>query len=167
MSGIQHDDDGEYDHVDFLTFDLAGATCAVEVGRVRGTIDVPPTTRVPGASALVEGVVSVDGDVTVVVDGRTVIGAGERPDADPEPMLLLLETGEAERAESLGLVVDRVGGLQPHHVDDVTPAGEPSTAPPGGDRAPFRAALDAGADGSGGPVYVLDVGWLVDAVSVE
>jgi len=167
MNGIQHDaDDPEHDHVDFLAFDLAGDTYAIEVGRVRGTVDVPPVTRVPGASALVEGVVSVDGDVTVVTDGRAVVGADERGEADPRPMLLLLDTGAGEHAESVGLVVDRVRGIRPHHVDDVVPTGEASGGASDGDPAPFRAALVAGVGSETEPVHVVDVPRLVEAVTV-
>jgi chemotaxis signal transduction protein len=167
MSETQYDaDDAEHDHVDFLAFDLAGETYAIEVGRVRGTVDVPPVTRVPGAAALVEGVASVDGDVTVVTDGRTVIGADERPEADPRPMLLLLDAGRGEHATRAGLVVDRVRGIRPHHVDDVVP-GEGTEAGPDGDRVPFRASLVAGVGTEAEPVSVLDVPSLVDAVTVE
>jgi chemotaxis signal transduction protein len=175
MSATEPDADGEADdptdHVEFLLFTLDGASYALELGRVRQTMEVPQTSRVPNAPALVEGVASVAGDVVVVLDGRTVTGASQSREGDREPMLLLLDHGGPETMEELGVVVDDVEDVATVHVDRVRPP-DAIDAPDGagrtrGDDRWFRAVIVPDESDAEAPpaTYVLDVVALVEAAS--
>jgi chemotaxis signal transduction protein len=162
--------DGPIDHVEFLRFELDGDSYALELGRVRQTMEVPQTSRVPNAPDLVTGVASVTGDITVVVDGRAIVGGRLPRETGLDPMMLLVDHGGSETMEALGLVIDEVGDIDAVHVDDVRPidgsgAGE---TPPGVDDRWFRAVIVDDGDGSGrppDPTCVFDVAALIDGAS--
>jgi chemotaxis signal transduction protein len=155
------DADAPIDHVEFLLFELADATYALELGRVRQTMEVPETSRVPNAPRIVDGVASVAGDVVVVVDARTAFGVDAPRTGPRDPTILLLDHGGAETMEDVGLIVDNVADVVTVHVDQLRPIDE--VAPPAhGGGEWFRAAVvDEGGTAS---TYVLDTATLVGAI---
>jgi purine-binding chemotaxis protein CheW len=165
MSETDHPDDGDHetDHVRFLQFDLAGATYALEVGRVAGTHEVPPVTRVPNGPDRIEGVASLDGGVVVVLDGRRLLGAPARDETADRPTLVDLDD-IGGTVEDVGLVVDRAGGLRPVPVDDIHPVDDLPTPPPADAGDWFRAGVT---DDDGSVTYVFDVAALVAAATAE
>lgn len=153
--------DGPIDHVELLLFELADATYALELGRVRQTMEVPETSRVPNAPGIVEGVASVAGDVVVVVDARTAFGVDAPRSGPRDPTLVLLDHGGAETMEDVGLIVDNVADVVTVNVDRLRPVGE-GAPPPHADGDWFRAAVVDEADAVS--TYVLDTAALVGAI---
>jgi chemotaxis signal transduction protein len=165
VSDTGDETDDAADHVEFLLFELEMAQYAVEVGRVEQTIEVPDLARVPRAPQLVEGIASVGGDVVAVVDGRVLLGASERGEFGPPPMLLLLDHGADDPAEKLGLVVDAVGNLRSYPTDRIVPTSETDTDPPHGTPEWFRAAVRPEDPTLGTSTFVLDVERVAAAVA--
>lgn len=155
------------DRVEFLLFELEMAQYAVEIGRLRQTLDVPDLSRVPRAPRLVEGVASVGGDVVVAVDGRTLLDADERGEAGPPPLMLLLDHGADDTAEELGVIVDVVGNLRSYPVERIAPTSEADTDPPHGDASWFRAAILPDDPTLGTSTFVLDVDRVAAAIAGE
>lgn len=86
-----------------VLFDLGSEHYAVSSQTVREIIRMQNITRVPGASAFVEGVTNLRGKVVPVLDlrKRLVLPAGEE---SKETRIVVVEVGN----EYVGLIVDRV-----------------------------------------------------------
>ena len=104
-----------------LVFRVGGLACAVEVDQVREILPRLPTTRIPGAPAVVAGLVNVRGTLVTVVEGWRALGqdppppppiAPPLPDAVAGSTIILeldLSAGEHRRSRKLiGFTVDEV-----------------------------------------------------------
>ncbi len=84
--------------------------CAAEVDQVREILPRLPTTRIPGAPAVVAGLVNVRGTLVTVVEGWRALGqpepAAPSPGQGQEGSTVLLEVGERRRLA--GFTVDEV-----------------------------------------------------------
>lgn len=121
-----------------LVFRLGRVRYGLDVALVEGVRPLEKLTRVPGAPALVRGVVSVQGLLISVLDIRALLQDGQNAVLPPELMLIRFE------GLRLGLAVDHAEGVQ--HFDAaalVDPA-------PGAPHHPIRGVT---ADG----VLVLDL----------
>lgn len=85
-----------------VLFRLGQHLLAVPADSVREVVPAGRATRIPGAAALVAGLVNVRGTLLTVIDGRIALGL-ERASA-PAESVLVLDRGE----RSLGLMVDEV-----------------------------------------------------------
>jgi purine-binding chemotaxis protein CheW len=85
-----------------VLFRLGNLVCAAPATRVREVIPAGSPTRIPGASAMVTGLLNVRGTLLTVVNGSRVVGltGAEEP---PESVLVLDQGGR-----SVGLAVDEV-----------------------------------------------------------
>jgi purine-binding chemotaxis protein CheW len=95
--------------LDLLVFELAGARYALELSCVREVVRAVFITPLPGAPAVVEGIVDVRGEVVPVYDLRLRFGLPPRP-LHPDEELVTAWTGDrrvgirCERADWLGRV---------------------------------------------------------------
>jgi purine-binding chemotaxis protein CheW len=90
-----------------LVFRVGDVTCAAEADKVREILPRFAATRIPGAPALVAGLVNVRGSLVTVVDGWRALGQAALPeDARSGATTVLLELGDSHRV--VGFTVDEV-----------------------------------------------------------
>jgi len=95
--------------VRLLVFRVGPLVCAVEAERVREILPRFAPTRIPGAPAVVAGLVNVRGTLVTVVEGWRALHQPEPP-ADAVPgTTVLLEVGGGKKV--LGFTVDEVVDL--------------------------------------------------------
>jgi len=97
--------------VRLLLFRVGRLVCAAEAERVREILPRLAATRIPGAPAVVAGLVNVRGTLVTVVEGWRALRQPEPPaDADAgSGTTVLLEVGAANKV--LGFTVDEVVDL--------------------------------------------------------
>jgi purine-binding chemotaxis protein CheW len=134
----------------YLAFDLDGEAYGVPVERVLEVLRVEEIQRVPRAPAHVRGVTNVRGAILPVVEVRTRIGLAPLA-LTPAARIVRLEVG----GRSLGLLVDRVTGLQKVLASQVEPAA--------GVVAGWSACLSGMAQGPFGLLALLDPDEIVKA----
>jgi purine-binding chemotaxis protein CheW len=91
----------------YLTFALAEEEYGLEILRVREIIGYLDVTAVPQTPPDVKGVINLRGQVIPVVDLRTRFGM-EAADVTDETCIIVVETTQAGRTFSTGIIVDRV-----------------------------------------------------------
>jgi purine-binding chemotaxis protein CheW len=89
------------------TFTLEGRRFGLDVAGVRSVLPWRPVRRVPRAPDLIEGLMSLRGEIVMAVDLRGALGLPKRP-ADARPMSVVLATP----AGVVGLLVDSVGDVE-------------------------------------------------------
>jgi purine-binding chemotaxis protein CheW len=98
--------------VRLLLFRVGRLVCAAEAERVREILPRLEPTRIPGAPAVVVGIVNVRGTLVTVVEGWRALGQSE-PSADGaggvSGTTVLLEVGGGKKV--LGFTVDEVVDL--------------------------------------------------------
>lgn len=90
-----------------LLFSLGGETLAIPAMKVREILEVPAMTRVPGAPALVDGLVNVRGAVVPVADLRIAFEMPADAAGEDARLIVVEETFDTER-EVIGILADRV-----------------------------------------------------------
>jgi purine-binding chemotaxis protein CheW len=97
--------------VRLLVFQVGNLVCATEAERVREILPRLETTRIPGAPAIVAGLVNVRGTLVTVVEGWRALQQPEPPAVNGAHggMTVLLEVGEGSKV--LGFTVDEVVDL--------------------------------------------------------
>jgi purine-binding chemotaxis protein CheW len=87
--------------VRLLVFRVGDLACATEAASVREILAPHPATRIPGADAVVRGLINVRGRLVTLVDGHRVLN--HPPGADDGPVILL-DVGD----RTIGMTVDAV-----------------------------------------------------------
>lgn len=90
---------------EFLTFLLGTEELAVPIAQVREVLRAPAITEVPRAPAHVLGIVTVRGEVVVVIDTRARLGLGDGSGSGTR--IVIVDAGEGP----LGLLVDQVSSV--------------------------------------------------------
>lgn len=106
---------------DFVTVRLGDQLLGLPVLRVHDVIKLKALTRVPGAPAMVAGVMNLRGRIVTVIDMRARLGL---PPGTDRPMCTVIEHG----GQSYALVVDAVGDVV--SVPDDSREGIPATLSP-------------------------------------
>ncbi|WP_337062920.1 chemotaxis protein CheW [Kineococcus sp. G2] len=140
---------------DFVTFEMAGESYALQMERVQEIIRMPELIRVPLGPAALEGLANLRGRVLPVVSLRSCCGLAGT-EHDEATRVVVIEAAGA----TLGLVVDRVTAVVSVEPDQLESAdGVQSTV-----RSELLAAVlkgTSGKQGSGRMTTVLDVQRLV------
>ncbi len=101
----------------YLTFDLAGETYAVDVRQAATVIENVAITKIPRMPEYVLGVIDFRGQAIPLVDLRTVLGlavpqegavATEHYQAEEGTVVMILEIAREEQVFVLGAAVDQV-----------------------------------------------------------
>lgn len=130
-----------------LTFELAGATYALPVERVREIVRVREWTPIPRVPAAVRGAISLRGEIVQVIDLRRRLGL---PPGEPvERHRVVVVHGDTGRVT--GLCVDGVREVLRAREDSLRP-------PPGGDAGCVEALCKAGS----GFVSLVDLDRVLD-----
>jgi purine-binding chemotaxis protein CheW len=89
-----------------VIFRVGTLMCAARATSVREIIPSGPSTRIPGASASVAGLVNLRGTLLTVVDARRAVGAADtRSEAES---ILVMEQGDRVYGLSVDEVLDLV-----------------------------------------------------------
>jgi purine-binding chemotaxis protein CheW len=101
--------DSDTDRADqrMLLFGIGSETLAIPAIKVREILEVPPVTRVPGAPALVDGLVNVRGAVVPLADLRVAFAMPAGTSGEDARLIVVEETFDTER-EVIGIMADRV-----------------------------------------------------------
>jgi len=99
-----------------LTLRLHDEIFAIEAGSVREILDLAPVTEVPSAPAYANGLINVRGRVVPLADLRVVFGM-DRPPADKDTRIVVLETEIDGEPTVVGIVADKV-----HEVTEIDAA---------------------------------------------
>ncbi|QQN74322.1 chemotaxis protein CheW [Croceicoccus sp. YJ47] len=104
-----------------VTFGLGDEIFAVSVGMVREILDYAPVFRVPQGPEWLLGLTEVRGTGIPTVDLRTRMGL---PAQDPTlaTRILIVDLALADRAVTMGLVVDRVLAVRALASEQIEPA---------------------------------------------
>ncbi len=116
MHAVDHLDDEDDVRPRLLVVEVDGASYGIPITQVREVVRAVTVTRVPGAPALVRGIINVRGAVVTVLELSVLLGA-ER--AVTGSSVVLLEHG----ARLIGLAVDVVRDVRVQQ----DPVGESST----------------------------------------
>ncbi len=92
--------------VRLLVFRVGTLACAAEAATVREILPRFEPTRIPGAPALVAGLVNVRGSLVTVVDGWRALGQPAPPGGPRDGTTVLLELGGGRKV--IGFTVDEV-----------------------------------------------------------
>lgn len=129
--------------MDLLTFGLDRARFAFPADGVVQVVQMVEISPLPGAPAVVEGVVNVRGIMTPVLDLRGRLGLPARP-IDPGQHLVILRTGPRTAA----VRVDAVDEFVSIPDSDVTPGGRLAEFGIGGLNSPYVGGVAAMPDGT-------------------
>ena len=121
---------------DYVTFTTAGQLFGVPIEHVQDVFALANITRVPLAGLEIAGVLNLRGRIVTVIDLANRLQLDAPRDATA-PMVIGIERG----AESLGILVDRVGEV---------------LSPADGDREPTAINLDRTLDATATGVFRLD-----------
>lgn len=102
-----------------VTFSLDGTAFGIDAAAVERVFRAVAVTPLPGAPAVVAGVVDVHGTVVPVVDTRAAFGFPARRLRASDQFIVA-----AGRARSLALIVDAVGDVLDADGDAVVPGGD-------------------------------------------
>ncbi|MFT3785575.1 MAG: chemotaxis protein CheW [Tepidisphaeraceae bacterium] len=91
----------------YLTFALGREGYGIEILKVREIIGYMDITSVPRTPSHVKGVINLRGQVISVIDLRAKFGMEEAQRTD-ETCIIVVETSQAGRKLSTGLIVDKV-----------------------------------------------------------
>lgn len=142
------DTPGTPGHVEFVRVHLDGESYVFELGRVNSLVRSPSFTRVPRTSPIIAGVTETQGDVTVAIDGRALLGADDQRksltggDCDGAPPRILVVFAGIAHDQTVGMLVDGIGGIETHPVDVLAPAGADGTSPDDPENDWFKAIID-------------------------
>jgi purine-binding chemotaxis protein CheW len=108
----------------YLTFSIAGETCAVGIDEVETVLENVGLSRVSGAPDYLAGLLDLRGEAIPVVDVRRKLGLGANADSTKGCIIVLsLETEDGER-RPVGALVDSVSEVVELSGDAVRPAGD-------------------------------------------
>ena len=102
--------------MNLLLFELDELRCAIDASLAREVVRAVAVTPLPGAPAVVEGVIDIRGTTVPVLDVRSRFGLSARP-AEPTDHMIIAWTG----SRIVALRVTRAEGLQqidPAAIDD-------------------------------------------------
>jgi purine-binding chemotaxis protein CheW len=91
----------------YLTFKIAGETCAVSIHNVESVLENRALSLVPGSPDYVSGLLDLRGDAVPVIDVRRKLGIG-RSEGGIEASIIVLAFEEGSKKRLVGALVDAV-----------------------------------------------------------
>ena len=154
------DDRNEW--IEFVHFHLGDDSYMLELGRVEKIVRDPSVTSVPQSGPAIAGVANLGGVIPVIIDGRALLELPPRPPVS-DPTLLVLDR---DNAQTVGVLVDTVVGIDAHHVDHIKPPATLEQWPLPLDRRWFRAVVRE-PDRPGEQTGVFDMGVILDEARAQ
>ncbi len=103
----------------FVTFTLDKEVFGIDVRQAREIIKVKEPTRIPQAPPYIKGIINLRGQITPIVDLRTILGLDARGLEDENRVIITEINGE-----TVGILVDAVLGVQRISMKDIDPLPE-------------------------------------------
>ena len=91
----------------YVTFDLAGQSLGVEVCHVREILDTVEISRLPNASAEIEGVIDIRGESVPIVDMGSRLGLPRQAEGE-DTRIIVFELMFRGKVRAVGVLADRV-----------------------------------------------------------
>ena len=104
------------DEVQVVMFKLGDEVFGVDVHQVREIIKVKGCAKVPNAPHFIEGVINLRGQITPIVNIKTLLGL-ESKELSEETRIIIAEVS----SDSVGLIVDAVLGVNRIPKKDIVP----------------------------------------------
>lgn len=104
----------------YLTFRLHGEHYAVTTTSVKEIIEYGQLTKVPMMPASIRGVINLRGAVVPVIDLGARFGTGQTT-IDRRSCIVILEVGQGEELQVIGVIVDAVNEVLEIAVADIEP----------------------------------------------
>ena len=92
------------EHLELLTFVIAGENYAVDIERIVEIVTPRPVTRIPNAASSIVGIVSLRGTIVTLVDVRRKLRHHAAGEPTPDTRIVVIDF----RNETIGFIVDRV-----------------------------------------------------------
>lgn len=153
------DTDERRTRVEFVHVKLGDTAYKFELGQIRQVVRNPSLTPVPQTGPIIAGLTNLGSEIVVVIEGRSLFDMAPRP-ADADAILLVFDR---PNAKPTGLLVDAVPGIDPHHIDQITPPAELDEWDPQVDTEWFQAVIDE-PDQQAQPIGVLDCESIITTV---
>ncbi len=100
----------------YATFYVGNLLLGIEIGQVQEINRQLDVTNVPQAPKCVRGVINLRGEVTTVIDLRTILGLKKTEVTATSRNLIINRDGE-----TLGFLVDRISDILPLRSDEINP----------------------------------------------
>ncbi|HEY1609961.1 MAG TPA: chemotaxis protein CheW [Paraburkholderia sp.] len=116
-----HDEAGDHEPTQFLTFMLAGEVYAIGILAIKEIIEYKSVTEVPMMPTSVRGVINLRGAVVPVVD--LLARFGRQPGViTKRSCIVIVEVQSADDRQTIGVVVDAVNEVLDIAPEDIEPA---------------------------------------------
>jgi purine-binding chemotaxis protein CheW len=121
QASLDHEEGGDLEPTQFLTFMLAGETYAIGILAIKEINEYKSVTEVPMMPASVRGVINLRGAVVPVVD--LLARFGRQPSAiTKRSCIVIVEVLAGEERQTIGVVVDAVNEVLDIAPEDIEPA---------------------------------------------
>jgi purine-binding chemotaxis protein CheW len=101
----------------FVRFTVGGDVFTVHVDAVRRIVDMEDITRVPRTSQSIDGIIDLRGEITAVIDPRTLFHVDELSAEDSEQEVIVFEMGVY--GGHAGIRIDNVEGVDSVGYSDI------------------------------------------------
>lgn len=105
----------------YLTFQLAGETYAIDILNIREIIGYGNITTVPMMPEFIAGVINLRGSVVPVIDLSTRFG-GKTSEVTKRTSIIIVEVSDEDISLEIGVIVDVVNEVLDIAVSDIEPA---------------------------------------------
>jgi len=159
------EEEHEEPHEKFVRFAVGGETFTMHVDAVRRIVDIADLTRVPRTPRAIDGIMDLRGEITAVIDPRTLFQLDRSADEIDEQEVIVFEMGI--HGGSAGIRIDNVEGVDSVVYSDIlldaADAPDDQTIRNVFDNELFAAVVRQDGD-AGEPVYrpVLDVESIIE-----
>jgi purine-binding chemotaxis protein CheW len=108
----------------YLTFSIAGETCAVGVGDVESVLEDTNLGRISGAPEFVAGLLDLRGEAIPVIDVRKKLCLAVKPDSALGCIIVLSIMGKDGKRKPVGALVDSVSEVIELEESAIAPTGD-------------------------------------------
>ncbi|MDN7023885.1 chemotaxis protein CheW [Methanoculleus sp. FWC-SCC1] len=95
--------------IDVVEFEIGSARYALDIQIAREIVEMIPITRVPRAPAYIAGIINLRGEITNIIDLKTLLGLESRGESEVQKIIVLVS--EAANGSNVGIIVDDVNSV--------------------------------------------------------
>ncbi|MCP1726466.1 purine-binding chemotaxis protein CheW [Natronospira proteinivora] len=111
----------EEDGRQFLSFSLGGEDYGIDIFRVQEIRGWSEVRKIPGSPPWILGILKLRGNIIPIVDMRLRFDL-EVNDTNERTVIIILNLGDEEDSQDVGIVVDEVADVMGAAEDDIRPA---------------------------------------------
>ncbi len=95
--------------IDVVEFEIGDARYALDIQIAREIVEMIPITRVPRAPAYIAGIINLRGEITNIIDLKTLLGLESLGKSEAQKIIVLVS--EAANGSNVGIIVDDVNSV--------------------------------------------------------